>query len=441
MCLLLEQDEMAEDRDVMEEQAKVDHKNILSNIDDHMCAHYRQTFKYIMEHTPYLGSLIGKKKKCEELTHLIGEMQNMVNHTRSEDASRLKSRMGSYAAPNPDKDLVSPPIHDDSKSRSKMGFNHPQLGPLLCPAKFLVEYNKDPAKSQKKIQAGSLRVMAALWPAYLYPGDSPGQDFDPDDIIEGLFRGYLLERVAKHIFTSPSSALSAGASNGTRPCNAKIHGMSVVEAEHIAYAAVQACFGISSLNKWKDKDGLFHYNNFDYRIMRLIRERRDGEWVDSLLAYFNEKLFGNENGAKLTHSESAKCSDDDDMWQWNGSSLRMLHEHPNPLMYHQHSPLHLIDKAHHCLPHPLKLCAPKPQSEVVVPARSPTLEVVVPTPTSPAPITSHKHKDTTTHVDDLFNDDSPLTEEEQEVPQPVKCTRKGGATKPKKASTKHKSRK
>jgi hypothetical protein len=79
--------------------------------------------------------------------------------------------------------------------------------------------------------------------------------------------------------------------------------------------------------------------------------------------------------------------------------------------------------------------------EVVVPARSPTLEVVVPTPTSPAPVTSHKHKDTTTHVDDLFNDDSPLTEEEQEVPQPVKRTRKGGATKPKKASTKRKSRK
>ncbi|KAG2122717.1 hypothetical protein BD769DRAFT_1332865, partial [Suillus cothurnatus] len=113
---------------------------------------------------------------------------------RSEDASCLKSRMGSYAAPNPDKDLVSPPIRDDSMSRSKMGFNHPQLGPLLCPAKFLVEYNKDLAESRKKIQAGSLRVTVALWPAYLYPGDSPGQDFDPNDIIEGLFRGYLLER-------------------------------------------------------------------------------------------------------------------------------------------------------------------------------------------------------------------------------------------------------
>jgi len=48
-----------------------------------------------------------------------------------------------------------------------------------------------------------------------------------------------LIQVLKHIFTSPSSALSSGVSNGTRPCNAKIHGMSEVEAEHIAYAAVQ----------------------------------------------------------------------------------------------------------------------------------------------------------------------------------------------------------
>jgi hypothetical protein len=79
-----------------------------------------------------------------------------------------------------------------------------------------------------------------------------------------------------------------------------------VEAEHLAYAAVQvkcillstfftysvcagqACFAISSLDKWKDKDGLFNYTDFYYRITRLIRERKDGEWVDSLLGYYNE---------------------------------------------------------------------------------------------------------------------------------------------------------
>ena len=71
-------------------------------------------------------------------------MQNMINHTRSEDASRLKSRMGSYAAPNPDKELIRPPITDDSKNRTQMGFNHIQLGKMLCPAKYLANYIKDP---------------------------------------------------------------------------------------------------------------------------------------------------------------------------------------------------------------------------------------------------------------------------------------------------------
>ncbi|KAG1774443.1 hypothetical protein EV702DRAFT_974801, partial [Suillus placidus] len=93
-----------------------------------------------------------------------------------------------------------------------------------------------------KFNSASLKVTSALWPAYLYPGNIPGNDFDPEDIIEGLFHGYLLERVTKHIFTSPSSALKVGVSSGTRACNAKLHGMIRVEAEHIAYAAVQVTF-------------------------------------------------------------------------------------------------------------------------------------------------------------------------------------------------------
>lgn len=67
----------------------------------------------------------------------------MINHTYSKDTSHLKSHMSTYMAPVPDKALINPPIGDDSKSHSKMGFNHLQLGPMLCPAKFLGEYNKD----------------------------------------------------------------------------------------------------------------------------------------------------------------------------------------------------------------------------------------------------------------------------------------------------------
>jgi hypothetical protein len=81
--------------------------------------------------------------------------------------------------------------------------------------------------------------------------------------------------------------------------------MTEVEAEHIAYAmvqvsfffdmdfaysvcTVQACFAISSLNKWKDRDTLFYYADYYTRIVNLIWGRIDGEWVDSLLGHYNE---------------------------------------------------------------------------------------------------------------------------------------------------------
>jgi hypothetical protein len=42
----------------------------------------------------------------------------------------------------------------------------------------------------------------------------------------------------RHIFTGPSSALGEE-SRGTRAGNAELHGMTKVEAAHIAYACVQ----------------------------------------------------------------------------------------------------------------------------------------------------------------------------------------------------------
>jgi len=45
----------------------------------------------------------------------------------------------------------------------------------------------------------------------------------------------------RHIFTGPSTALGDD-SRATRLCNASLHDMTTVEAEHIAYACVQVSF-------------------------------------------------------------------------------------------------------------------------------------------------------------------------------------------------------
>ena len=45
---------------------------------------------------------------------------------------------------------------------------------------------------------------------------------------------------------------------------------------------------ISSAEKWGDRDRLFDYMDYYYRIIRLIRETKDRKWADSLIQYYNE---------------------------------------------------------------------------------------------------------------------------------------------------------
>ncbi|KAF9228983.1 hypothetical protein BS17DRAFT_216485 [Gyrodon lividus] len=99
----------------------------------------------------------------------------------------------------------------------------------------------------------------------------------------------------RHIFTDPSTSLGGGA-RSTRPCNAELQVMDKVEAAHIAYACVQAHFGISSENKWVEKDGSFSYRLFYYTIVEDIEDCEDLVWKDDILKYYNKLLFQHENG-------------------------------------------------------------------------------------------------------------------------------------------------
>ena len=109
---------------------------------------------------------------------------------------------------------------------------------------------------QKKLQDGHVNATTANWPAFLYYGNIPGEDFDPAWFNIGFLCGFVLvwvsldsihysfevitcvEKVLKHIFMSPSSVLSSGDSKSTHPGNGKLHGMHEVTAEHITYSAV-----------------------------------------------------------------------------------------------------------------------------------------------------------------------------------------------------------
>jgi hypothetical protein len=48
---------------------------------------------------------------------------------------------------------------------------------------------------KKKIESGVIKVTAQKHPAFLYEGDIPEKDFDPENVTCGFLRGFLLERV------------------------------------------------------------------------------------------------------------------------------------------------------------------------------------------------------------------------------------------------------
>ncbi|KAG1744773.1 hypothetical protein EDB19DRAFT_1906491 [Suillus lakei] len=81
MCLLLEQEEAAKDGDGTEEEhIKAACRKILDGCDDLTHARYKRTFEYITEHAPYLGTLIGRRKKRKELMQLVGKLSITVEH-------------------------------------------------------------------------------------------------------------------------------------------------------------------------------------------------------------------------------------------------------------------------------------------------------------------------------------------------------------------------
>ncbi|KIJ07142.1 hypothetical protein PAXINDRAFT_19656 [Paxillus involutus ATCC 200175] len=222
-------------------------------------------------------------------------MNRVIKLTHSDDASRLKDKIGHYVAPNAAEAAISPPFYIGGSSRSHLGLNHIVLARFLCPINKLHEFNIDPKRTQTKLLDGGIEIRSNIYPAFCWSGNPPASDFDEDDIYKGLHKGYLLERVMRHIFTGPSSALGEE-SRGTRAGNAELHGMTKVEAAHIAYACVQARFGITSTNRWSEKDGSFSYRRFYYHILDDIESNDDHAWKDAILRHHNVVLFRHENG-------------------------------------------------------------------------------------------------------------------------------------------------
>ncbi|KAG2126998.1 hypothetical protein BD769DRAFT_1387895 [Suillus cothurnatus] len=139
-------------------------------------------------------------------------------------------------------------------------------------------------RALRENQCGKVNSTAFALPAFLWAGDPPGQDYDDNNMFEGIFNGYLLEWTMRHIFTSPSSAYG-GEMHATHTCITALHNMTTVEAAHIAYGCLQ--------NTWSEIDVAFNYREFYNNIIELIKDSPDPEWKGDLLKAWN--VQGNPN--------------------------------------------------------------------------------------------------------------------------------------------------
>ncbi|KAG1904372.1 uncharacterized protein F5891DRAFT_909994, partial [Suillus fuscotomentosus] len=142
----------------------------------------------------------------------------------------------------PGVDQFNPPLLRQHGKIAR-GWNHPQTARLLCPMRMLDTFDSNPSRSHKtsyrsfmdKVKEGEIMITAAKLPAFLYDESM----LDPTRKRQGCLRGYYLKRVFRHIFTGPSSAISANAHKGNKAPKGRMHGMTSPLPRAIAYAAVQ----------------------------------------------------------------------------------------------------------------------------------------------------------------------------------------------------------
>ncbi|KAF7965999.1 hypothetical protein HWV62_40501 [Athelia sp. TMB] len=157
---------------------------------------------------------------------LCDMLQKGINNARSEDTKGLKGAMIDWLT-MPGQPIQPPLLRHVKHDR---GFNHYLTGKLLCP----VNWDWSDPSVVEGLRSGATKILGVHWPLFLYENHV----FDREEPWKGLFRGPLLLKAFKHIFTSPSSA-NDDEPRSTRSGNARIHGMVKASLPAIAYVATQ----------------------------------------------------------------------------------------------------------------------------------------------------------------------------------------------------------
>ncbi|KAJ3833193.1 hypothetical protein F5878DRAFT_665856 [Lentinula raphanica] len=190
--------------------------------------------------------------------------------------------------------------------KSLRGVNHPATRRLIVPQRYFDKLN-DP-EFLEKLRNGTVAIRATDWPAFLYDQ----WQVDKENIEIGLFTGELLFSVFYAIFFGIGSATSG---DYRKNLIAARNGMRKVTGRNIAYAAIQARFALSAIEKWNIEDAHFDYQVFYNEIVDFFEEFPEDEQAVWTLEYWNKCVFNHKDGlagletAGSTRSEDEYLSD------------------------------------------------------------------------------------------------------------------------------------
>ncbi|KAF8815042.1 hypothetical protein BYT27DRAFT_7056059, partial [Phlegmacium glaucopus] len=119
------------------------------------------------------------------------------------------------------------------------------------------------------------------WPSFLFP---PGSEYNVNELDKDLFRGPIVIRTLRMIYTGKGSAFT-GYRSAPKRSQAEMHGMREIFPEAVAYAAVQAYYGLCSLDGWDTEDRFFKLDVFFDKCVGLFTEDPNDPWVTDTLQF------------------------------------------------------------------------------------------------------------------------------------------------------------
>ncbi|KAJ4488968.1 hypothetical protein C8J55DRAFT_558005 [Lentinula edodes] len=215
---------------------------------------------------PLLKSWAKLLSICPALGSLLENASTVKGQMKYEDALEKISR--SVAAREHHTGSIRDRILDwiDLKEDEENGFKS---------LKLVSKSRRDPRFSDK-LENGETPMLSSNGPAFLYD-EYEACDNDPES---GLFLGSLLYRVFCAIFFGPSTVMDGKFKKNSI---ADRNGMRCITGRHIAYAAVQTRFALSTNDKWNHDKDYFIYSEFYQDIVDYFESDPEDEVVVNVL--------------------------------------------------------------------------------------------------------------------------------------------------------------